>query len=128
MCKTAPQYQCAAPLLVPPHRSPVICSARAGNNEMIQKSIKLRNTDQLATAHASFSFSHSDDEITGHYELHLVIITVSTVCCSAAPLLSAKTNLLSILRTVNTGGASYDEHYQIYTQALLTGVPLLVMS
>ena len=90
---------------------------------MIQKSIKLRNTDQLATAHASFSFSHSDDEITGHYYLHLVIITVSTVCCSAAPLLSAKTNLLSILRTVNTGGASYDEHYQIYTQALLTGVP-----
>ena len=82
--------QCAAPLLVPPHRSPVICSARAGNNEMIQKSIKLRNTDQLATAHASFSFSYSDDEITGHYEPHLVIITVSTVCCSAALLLSAR--------------------------------------
>ena len=47
---------------------------------------------------------------------------------SAAQLLSFspldKTNLLSILRTVNTGGAGYDEHYQIYTQALLTGVPL----
>ena len=46
---------------------------------------------------------------------------------SAAQLLSFspldKTNLLSILRTVNTGGASYDEHYQIYTQALLTDVP-----
>ena len=119
--------QCATPLLVPPHRSPVICSAR-GNNEMIQKSIKLRNTDQLATAHASLSFSYSDDEITGHYYLHLVIIIVSTVCCSAALQLSAKTNLLSILRTVNTGGASYDEHYQIYTHSLLTGVPLFVVS
>ena len=91
---------------------------------MIQKSIKLRNTDQHATAHASFSFSYSDDEITGHYEPHLVIIAVSAVCCSA-PLLSAKTNLLSILRTVNTGGAGHDEHYQIYTHSLLTGVLLL---
>ena len=44
---------------------------------------------------------------------------------SAAQLLSAKTNLLSILRTVNTGGAGHDEHYQIYTHSLLTGVLLL---
>ena len=45
---------------------------------------------------------------------------------SAAQLLSSpKTNLLSILRTVNTGGAGHDEHYQIYTHSLLTGVPLL---
>ena len=44
---------------------------------------------------------------------------------SAAQLLSAKTNLLSILRTVNSGGAGHDEHYQIYTHSLLIGVPLL---
>ena len=129
MCKTAPQSMCGTtpcPATPQPSYLPSEGWEQWNDTEInqIAEYRPARHRTCITLIQSQWWWNHWSLRAPPchHYCIHCLMLS-----CTPA-LLSAKTNLLSILRTVNTGGASYDEHYQIYTHSLLTGVPLFVVS
>ena len=119
-CKTAPQSICGTtPCPATPQPSYLCPSAvRAGGWEQWNDTEINQIAEYRPARHRTCIILIQLQWWWNHWSLrtppchhYCIICCLQLSCCS-----SPKTNLLSILRTVNTGGARYDEHYQIYTQ------------